>query len=520
MPPLILIITALPEEYEAVRIAALQASVNSNWGVASWEEKTDGRLIYLQADYKKNGNNIFSVALARPTRMGATATAPLIAALASKLNPFCLAMSGVCAGNPESSALGDVIIAEMVYNYEEGKLNATGFEGDYRQFTMSDEWIRAAQDLDFTSLPSYGSPTPNDACIWLLERLYSGDDPLKHPSRTKYFPRTTWQSRIRSIEKSGFITRDNLRINLTDSGLQYLQNKLFYNNDPPRKLPFSLRVGPVASGNIVNKDGNTWNRLKERGVRTIVGIEMEAVAIASSAYKLNIPEWIVVKGVMDHADSRKDDRYKPFAARASAEVLFRFLEEFFSRVTKLKVLQSDIVSPKLKQESLEITTDPIFTWDRISDASRCIGDMLANTFYPCAVLTYTPRSGIIALLIRDCIDKSIPLFVGMVFHKDEQHSFNPKYFVKVETSKMEVFIPKDILTYCNQNILIVDEYTLTGDSLFILKDFLINQGFTQEKVKTLSLITSAAAIISRKAPDFKAFIIDSAVFTMPWGSAS
>jgi len=260
--PLVLIITALPEEYEGVRRAALQASANSNRGVASWEEKTDGSLMYLQAEYKSEDNSIFSVALARPTRMGATATAPLIAALASKLNPFCLAMSGVCAGNPASSALGDVIIAEMVYNYEEGKLNATGFEGDYRQFTMSDGWIRAAQDLDIALIPSYGSPTPNDACIWLLERLYFGDDPLKHPSRTRYFPRTTWQSRIRSIEKSGFITRENLSINLTDSGLKYLQSKLFYNSDPPKRLPFSLRVGPVASGNIVNKDGNIWDRLK------------------------------------------------------------------------------------------------------------------------------------------------------------------------------------------------------------------------------------------------------------------
>jgi hypothetical protein len=260
--PLVLIITALPEEYEGVRKAALQAPAYSNRGVASWEEKTDGTLMYLQAEYKSEDNSIFSVALARPTRMGATATAPLIAALASKLNPFCLAMSGVCAGNPASSALGDVIIAEMVYNYEEGKLNATGFEGDYRQFTMSDGWIRAAQDLDIASIPSYGSPTPNDACIWLLERLYFGDDPLKHPSRTRYFPRTTWQSRIRSIEKRGFITRENLSIKLTDSGLQYLQNKLFYNSDPPKRLPFSLRVGPVASGNIVNKDGNIWDRLK------------------------------------------------------------------------------------------------------------------------------------------------------------------------------------------------------------------------------------------------------------------
>jgi hypothetical protein len=38
-----------------------------------------------------------------------------------------------------------------------------------------------------------------------------------------------------------------------------------------------------------------------------------------------VPHWIVAKGVMDHADFAKDDRYKEFAARASAEVLYALL---------------------------------------------------------------------------------------------------------------------------------------------------------------------------------------------------
>jgi hypothetical protein len=54
---------------------------------------------------------------------------------------------------------------------------------------------------------------------------------------------------------------------------------------------------------------------------------MEAAAIGRAAFDAGLDRWVVVKGVMDHADPNKDDRYKPFAARASAEVLFAFLEE-------------------------------------------------------------------------------------------------------------------------------------------------------------------------------------------------
>jgi hypothetical protein len=82
----------------------------------------------------------------------------------------------------------------------------------------------------------------------------------------------------------------------------------------------------MASGNAVVKDGVTWESLKGLGVRTVIGLEMEAAAIAQVAHRLEVPLWIVVKGVMDYADPKKDDRFKPFAAMASAQVLIRILQ--------------------------------------------------------------------------------------------------------------------------------------------------------------------------------------------------
>jgi hypothetical protein len=52
---------------------------------------------------------------------------------------------------------------------------------------------------------------------------------------------------------------------------------------------------------------------------------MEAAVVASAAHRLSVPHWVVAKGVMDYADPRKDDRFKQFAARASAEVLYKLL---------------------------------------------------------------------------------------------------------------------------------------------------------------------------------------------------
>lgn len=43
------------------------------------------------------------------------------------------------------------------------------------------------------------------------------------------------------------------------------------------------------------------------------------------AHDNQVPYWLVAKGVMDGANPEKDDRFKHFAARASAEVLYALL---------------------------------------------------------------------------------------------------------------------------------------------------------------------------------------------------
>ncbi|MEU5736693.1 TIR domain-containing protein [Streptomyces tendae] len=48
---------------------------------------------------------------------------------------------------------------------------------------------------------------------------------------------------------------------------------------------------------------------------------MESAVIAQVAHRLGLSDWVVAKGVMDHADPRKDDRYKRFAARSSADAM-------------------------------------------------------------------------------------------------------------------------------------------------------------------------------------------------------
>ena len=161
-----------------------------------------------------------------------------------------------------------------------------------------------------------GSPRRMTLRLWLLERFYHSEDPRELPAFNRYFPAGTWQERVSRLEAEGLLKRTGRTFVITDDGKEFVNAKLAYSVDPPLRLPFVIQVGPMASGNAVVKDGVTWDTLKRSGQRSAIALEMEAASIGASSYSRSYSKWIVVKGVMDYADPKKDDRYKPFAPRA------------------------------------------------------------------------------------------------------------------------------------------------------------------------------------------------------------
>ena len=205
------------------------------------------------------------LALARPTRMGAVPVTTTASSLVTQLRPTCLAMSGVCAGNPGDVALGDVVVAEITYAYDEGKRTTTGFQGDHRQIPLSDGWQRLAQELPVDGLPNFGPPTEEDRRDWLLEQLAAGTDPAGHPARERYLGGERWGVLVRALEAEGKIVRKGARFALTRAGRDEAAARRAYGLPAIARLPFAIHVGPIASGNAVVKDGVTWDRSRRRG---------------------------------------------------------------------------------------------------------------------------------------------------------------------------------------------------------------------------------------------------------------
>jgi nucleoside phosphorylase len=265
----VLVVAALPEELDAAKAAGL-TSVPAGPGVVRWETRdVDGGPIYLLGEYRVDGKARFTVALARPTQMGGRVTGQFTGSLVDRLRPAYLAMCGVCAGNPSETALGDIVVGEPVYEWDEGKQSASGFEGDHRQFRLEPRWLRAAQDFDCTSLASYGDASEEEALLWFLEQLRRGQQPRSHPARDAYFPTGTWQRRLAQLEDRGLIRRASTgEAVLTSDGSDFVQQRLYEDVDgPQQRLPFRVLAAPAtiaASNSPTYTSSPRWKIPTER----------------------------------------------------------------------------------------------------------------------------------------------------------------------------------------------------------------------------------------------------------------
>jgi nucleoside phosphorylase len=328
-----LIITALREEYNQAR--KVDSGALDDWTVDSG--LTGFEVAYRT--YDATGRPPLRIALTWATRMRSMATADAAAPLVDKLGARCLAMSGACAGRRGKVHPGDVIIASLVYTYDSGALRteydprgigASRFQPDPDPYPLDERWRHRAQaftTIGETCPPSFASwlasrpPTLEAQGDWVLARLHAGDDPKTHADGARICP--AWPATVRRLRRLAFV-KARSPLALTDKGRRYIDDLLTDHRDSlPVEPPWRIHVAPIATGTNVVRDPRLFDRLSD-SMREVLGVEMEAAAIGALAHSRRLP-WIVMKGAMDHADDDKDDGFKAFASRASAECLIAFL---------------------------------------------------------------------------------------------------------------------------------------------------------------------------------------------------
>lgn len=326
----VVVLTAVKLEYdELLKVSAGAAD-------AAWQTwPSQGAFEVSTRRFQAAGGNVLTVAAAYCSAMGAIASADSAASLIHELSPRCLAMTGVCAGRRGEVNLGDVIVGDRLWTYDTGSVmsepDESGvprqvFKADPMTYNLPASWKMKAEFFRIDPASPWLAQRPRslaDQERWLMAMLRDKADVLKSSERTARC--YDYSKVVQRLRERGLLT--SLGLELTPQGwAQSKDDLILYPDGFPEPAPFTVHVAPIGTGTHVVRDEYIFSKLSIH-MRKVLGLEMEAAAIGAVAHRHDSLPAIVVKGVMDYADPDKNDNFKQFAARASAEVLIAFLRE-------------------------------------------------------------------------------------------------------------------------------------------------------------------------------------------------
>jgi nucleoside phosphorylase/CheY-like chemotaxis protein len=251
--------------FEVAIITALHSELDKILKIdASWIEKKigqDSTSYYL--GYFKKDNITIRVAAASAPQMGMSAASTLSMKMIKHFKPQYLIMSGIAAGIKGEVELGDILIADQVWDGACGKIkdigeNKTLFQPDPKSKILNED---------------------------IKEKL------LSIKASKKYL------NEIRSLYPG-----------------------------TPHKTALNLHIGPMASVPAVIQSNEEIEKIKSHS-RKLIGIEMETYGVFYSAAHCENPKPIAlsIKSVCDFANEEKNDNLQDYAAYTSAAFIHKLI---------------------------------------------------------------------------------------------------------------------------------------------------------------------------------------------------
>lgn len=164
-------------------------------------------------------------------------------------------------------------------------------------------------------------------------------------------------------------------------------------------------------------------------------------------------------------------------------------------------------------------------WSDLVAASDDLADRITNELgrSPAAILTPGLRGATISNLLARDLPGDPPTFVGIsiwISPNEPAVQINERQYFKIDTEKWHVYVPRAVLDIPrDEDILIVDDFAMSGDFQIKFKGELVKRGFSAGKIHSVAVAVTKVAIANHKAPDYYWFVTDADEFYFPWGKA-
>jgi len=328
---IVCIITPKSEELDALKI------VFSNDGVKLNGPYTEYDFVHYRAfipsKFEQPAINIY---VSRSDTNGIIESAKRISQMTNAFNPKFVFMTGVCAGKRHAKvAFGDLLIATESF--------LSGNTSSNRADDKFISWVEGKMELNQKwkqhPITDFTKPSKTFQKQFILRLIFESekdsnwiknydinvDDllPDSLSKLTQFVP--DWNELLRELSNRGMILRENngTKWKLSESEIEIMNTNMalngyhFPNTQITKSRNPKVHFGKFGTWMKVDEtDDGTINAFAEFE-NDIIGLDIESASVYSVCEKSKVKS-LVIKGVIDFADSRKDDRDEQYGNQLSA----------------------------------------------------------------------------------------------------------------------------------------------------------------------------------------------------------
>jgi hypoxanthine phosphoribosyltransferase len=182
--------------------------------------------------------------------------------------------------------------------------------------------------------------------------------------------------------------------------------------------------------------------------------------------------------------------------------------------------QSKEIDQLNKKLELQLKT---IGFDDIKNFSEYVIAKIGN-WHPDVIYAPDLRGAFVAFILSQEMRRSIPVLHGVIVTKSAvpvdtlKSDYNPdNRYLEFSTKKYHVLMDSQLTKYKDKKVLIVDEIVITGEVMERIRQELLARGFTDENVKTCSVVACSVAAKNDQAPDLNWRQVENADIVFPWG---
>lgn len=390
---------ASTREYDVVIFVATEDELAVVLKQATWSLERDDGIVYVTCMRNKR-NRIIRVALKRISAMGAETCILEVSAFLSVHPSQLVTMVGVCAGDRERNIKkGDIVIPGIVSSISNGKeLSANG---QTRRLLPSNRPHRHSPDV-MAAIDAFHAEEWASLASEFTENATSCYKGVENES-TQLTPRLHY-------------------------GTQAVMAQVFH----------------------VRAYSGAFDAFTEEVDRKVMALDMESAALAYVAerWKTN---WLVIKGVQDYADERKDDAWRSYCIQASTLTLMRFLSNNSLNLCRNKIETLDF---PLTNRNLAAAIQVREAYRKGSyDAAVAIGELAFRNcpgdldLWPVYLQALLRRS-----MYRECADvidiadfylQSMPMVKPRIYQTHEYDLHKAEFFWRIgQVADAEILLSK------------------------------------------------------------------------------